>query len=78
MEDKCKLAVCKKVKKLRRMHGYSQEKTAEMLNMAQNTYSDFESGKTKSLDTDRLRQIATLFKVSLSDLLDTPSLKLRY
>ena len=72
MEDQWKLSVCKKVKMLRRMHGYSQEKTAEMLNMAQNTYSDFESGKTKSLDSHRLRQIAKLFKISLSDLLDPP------
>ena len=72
MEDQWKLTVCKDVKKHRKINGYSQKKIAELLNMAQNTYSDFESGKTKSLDPDRLRQIAKLFKISLSDLLDPP------
>lgn len=51
------------------MHDYSQVETAEMLNIVQKIYPDFESGKTKLLDTDRLRQIANLLKVSLSDLL---------
>lgn len=63
-----KAAICQKIKYLRKQHGYSQEKTAELLNMRQNTYSDIESGKTK-IDIERLAQIAALYKIHLCDFL---------
>ncbi len=51
------------------MHGFCQEEVAERLNMSQNAYSQLESGKTK-LDIERLEQMASLFKVSVHDLID--------
>ncbi len=61
-------SICKKIKALRKKYNYSQEEVAEVLNMSQNTYSEFESGKTK-LDIERLSQIAALYNISVSELL---------
>jgi transcriptional regulator with XRE-family HTH domain len=66
-----KVTICERIKTLRKKHGYSQEKLAEMLNMGQNTYSDLESGKRK-LDIERLFQIAQFYKISINRLLEDP------
>lgn len=69
MTPQQKAAILQKIKDLRKKNNYSQQDVAELLNMNQNTYSDFESGKTK-LDIERLYQIAALYKIQLSVLLN--------
>jgi transcriptional regulator with XRE-family HTH domain len=69
MEDYLKTDICRKIKELRKKHGYSQEDVAIGLNMEQNTYSRMERGETK-LDIERLQQIASFYKISVHDLID--------
>lgn len=69
METRLKEAICKKIRTLRKKHGYSQEDVAVLLNMSQNTYSQLESGNTK-IDVERLYHIARLYKISVQDILE--------
>ena len=64
------------MKLLRKKHGFSQEDVAINLHIEQNTYSRMERGETK-LDVERLQQIASLYKISVYDLLEAlpPPLK---
>lgn len=61
--------ICSRILRLRELHQYRQEDVAEKLNMSQNAYSEFESGKRK-IDIERLYLIAELFDISLNFLLD--------
>lgn len=69
MYQSWKEAICRKIRSLRRKHGYSQEEVAARLNMGQNTYSQLEAGKTK-IDVERLHQIASLYNISVHDILE--------
>lgn len=53
---------------LRKEYGYSQKQVAEKLNISQQTYSDYENGKTEPA-TDTLIKISKLYNVSLDYLL---------
>lgn len=53
---------------LRKEYGYSQKQVAEKLNISQQTYSDYENGKTEPA-TDTLIRISKLYNVSLDYLL---------
>ena len=64
-----KKLICKKIKELRIAHKFTQEQVAEVLCMSQNTYSEWETGKTK-LDIERLYQLADLYSVSIYEILD--------
>lgn len=63
--------ICRKLKELRRKHGFSQLDVSVGLNIEQNTYSRLERGETK-LDIERLQQIALFYNISIHDLLDAP------
>jgi transcriptional regulator with XRE-family HTH domain len=69
MQDNLKLAICEKIKELRKTHSYSQDDIAIALNMEQNTYSRMERGETK-LDIERLQQIAIFYEISIFHFLD--------
>ena len=56
------------LKDLRKEYGYSQKQVAEKLNISQQTYSDYENGKTEPA-TDTLIKISKLYNVSLDYLL---------
>jgi transcriptional regulator with XRE-family HTH domain len=56
------------VKKIRNEKRLSQEKVAEKLNMGLRAYQRIESGETK-LDLERAQQLATVFNVSVLDLI---------
>lgn len=58
-----------KLMKLRKKNAWSQEEFAEKLNVTRQTISKWELGQTVP-DTDNLSKIATIFGVSVNDLLD--------
>jgi DNA-binding XRE family transcriptional regulator len=76
MHPEFRIAACKKLKELRKKHGYSQSAVAYKLNMEQNSYSRLEAGMTK-IDIERLQQITSLYKICLMDFLQdiTPPLQ---
>lgn len=67
-----KLIICKKIKELRLSNRYSQADVADKLHMSQNAYSELETGKVKKIDVERLSQIAALYKVPVSQLIELP------
>lgn len=58
-----------KLMKLRKENAWSQEELADKLNVSRQTVSKWELGQTTP-DTDNLTKIASIFGVSVSDLLD--------
>jgi transcriptional regulator with XRE-family HTH domain len=71
MEQSIRKAICKRIKELRKKHGYSQEEVAALLNMGQSTYSELESGLS-GFQIDRLYDIAKLYGVSIDSILPPP------
>ena len=57
-----------KLKKFREFKNYSQEYIAEKLGITQNAYSRIETNQTK-LTTERLRQLADILEIPVSDLI---------
>ena len=53
-----------RLKELRLQHGFSQEELAEQIGIKQNSYSDWEHGKSKP-NYEKLEKIADFFGVSL-------------
>ena len=53
-----------RLKELRLQHGFSQEELAELIGIKQNSYSDWENGKSKP-NYEKLEKIADFFSVSL-------------
>ena len=68
MNQQLKMAICARMKKLRKDYNYTQNDIGRFLNMQQNSYSRMETGKT-NLDIERLHDIAKLYKISISELL---------
>ena len=62
----------KNLKDLRKEFGYSQMQVAKMLNISQQTYSDYENCKTEPT-TDTLLQMAICFGVTVDELLGRES-----
>ncbi len=63
------MSVHEKIKLARRLKGWSQEDVANKLDMSQNGYGSIERGDT-DVNLSRLEQIATIFGIGLSDLLN--------
>jgi len=66
-----------KIKKLRELKNYTQEYMAINLQISQNTYSRIENEKVK-VSTERLKEIASLLKVSLENLISDQSPSLTF
>ena len=58
-----------KLMKLRKENAWSQEEFADKLNVSRQTVSKWELGQTTP-DTDNLTKIASIFGISVNDLLD--------
>jgi len=59
------------VKKLRQESGLTQQQVAKCLRVDCSTYADYEAGNTKP-DKEQLTDLACLFGVSISELIDEP------
>lgn len=59
----------KKIKYLRKLHGYSQEELAKLLYLTQTNYSNYERG-VQVINGTLARQLANIFGVSVSYILD--------
>lgn len=53
-----------RIRNLREDHFYTQQKMAELLNVGQRTYCDYESGKTR-IPVDSLITLARFYNVSM-------------
>jgi len=60
----------RKIKALRKKHGFSQEYVAKQLGISRPTYMDIESGK-RELTISRAKRIASVFSMELGDLLSS-------
>ena len=60
------------IRNLRKQKGYTQETLAQALNIVRQTVSKWEKGYSVP-DAEQLEQLAELFEVPVSDLLDKPS-----
>jgi transcriptional regulator with XRE-family HTH domain len=68
MEIHCAMTLGEKLKKARINKNFTQEYLAEVLNISQKTYSNFENGKTKP-DFSQVEDIAKALEVSVLDFL---------
>lgn len=59
----------KNLRKLRELKGYSQEYVASQLGISQRAYSKIETNQAK-LDWNRLAEIAKIFELETSDIVD--------
>lgn len=64
-----KIKLGKRIKELRKKSGYSQEKLAEKLGIAQNTLSKIETGEN-FLTSETLENLSDVLHVTLNDLFD--------
>ncbi|HET8573129.1 MAG TPA: helix-turn-helix transcriptional regulator [Edaphocola sp.] len=71
----CVEVVIRKIKLLRESNNYTQQYVADELELSQNAYSLIEKGLTK-LTIERLEQIATFYKIEVSDFFTSESLGL--
>lgn len=55
---------CERIRALREDHDFTQQKIADILHVAQKTYSDYELGNTR-IPVDRLIQLARFYGVSM-------------
>ncbi|MBR2333902.1 MAG: helix-turn-helix transcriptional regulator [Clostridia bacterium] len=58
-----------RIKELREENGLTQQAVAEFLNVKQNTYSQYESGK-RQLSIDMLIKLAKFYKVTTDYILE--------
>jgi len=61
--------VAKRLKSLRKQHGYTQEFIANTLGIARTSYINLESGK-RSLSLTELQELSRLYRMPMSELLD--------
>jgi transcriptional regulator with XRE-family HTH domain len=61
--------LAKNLKKLRNMHGLTQEETAEALNLSLTTYQEYERAKN-NIRLTYLLKIAEFFKTSIEKLIE--------
>lgn len=59
----------KNLKSLRKELGFTQNQLADLLNISQQTYSDYENCKTEPT-TDTLVKLAEIFDVTIDELVD--------
>lgn len=65
------------IRSLRVDHGYTQKQIAELLNVKQNTYSQYELGVV-NYPVDALIKLADFYGVSVDYLLDRTAIKTPY
>lgn len=71
------MSFAENLKKYRKLRGISRKEIAQNLNMLESSYGLYEQGRTKP-DTDKLKIIAEMLKVSTDELLDFRLDELQY
>lgn len=66
-----------RIREVREEYGYTQQKIADILNIGQRTYSDYENGKTR-IPIDSLIILAKYYNVSLDYLSGISNIKNKY
>lgn len=62
------MELCEKIRAMREINHWSQEKMAEKLDMSTNGYAKIERGQTK-LSFEKLQQIANIFNIDILELI---------
>lgn len=66
-----------RIREIREDHSLTQQKIADLLNIGQRTYSDYESGKTR-IPVDSLLILARFYNVSMDYITGASNLKSKY
>ena len=66
-----------RIREIREDHSLTQQKIADLLNIGQRTYSDYESGKTR-IPVDSLLILAKYYNVSLDYITGASNIKTKY
>jgi len=66
-----------RIREIREEHYYTQQKIADLLNVGQRTYSDYESGKTR-IPIDSILILAKFYDVSLDYITGASNVKNNY
>lgn len=66
-----------RIREVREDHSLTQQKIADLLNIGQRTYADYESGKTR-IPVDSLLILAKYYDVSLDYITGASNIRTRY
>lgn len=66
-----------RIREIREDHSLTQQKIADLLNIGQRTYADYESGKTR-IPVDCLLILAKYYNVSLDYITGASNIKTKY
>lgn len=66
-----------RIREIREDNSLTQQKVADLLNVGQRTYSDYESGKTR-IPTDNIIILARFYNVSLDYIIGASNIKSEY
>lgn len=66
-----------RIREIREDHSLTQQKVADLLNVGQRTYADYESGKTR-IPVDSLLILARFYNVSMDYITGASNVKTRY
>lgn len=66
-----------RIREIREDHSLTQQKVADLLNIGQRTYADYESGKTR-IPVDSLLILAKFYNVSLDYITGASNVKTKY
>lgn len=67
----------KVIREIREEHSLTQQKVADLLNVGQRTYADYESGKTR-IPVDSLLLLARFYDVSMDYITGASRVKNKY
>ena len=77
MDIKIQLAIAANIRYLRKMYGYTQEEVSDRIHISRSTYASYESG-CKIPATDTLINLADVYNISMSTLLECDNMKFLY
>lgn len=66
-----------RIREIREDHHLTQQKVADLLNIGQRTYADYESGKTR-IPIDNILILAKYYNVSLDYIIGASNIKNEY
>ena len=66
-----------RIREIRENHSLTQQKVADLLHLAQRTYADYESGKTR-IPIDNLLILARFYNVSMDYITGASNIKAEY
>ena len=66
-----------RIREIREDHHLTQQKIADLLNIGQRTYADYESGKTR-IPIDNILILAKFYNVSLDYIIGASNIKNEY